>query len=170
MGSKLNAFWNIYSSKYFPVAIHTVAQWCEIPGSENPSHIKALWRCTATKTGGSSDPGRGFARGTPTSIDPVFFHDTERQTDDGMAISDLITSPPVLPWPSITKIMGWPKSLSGASRHDISRGGGELRKLQPRPLGLVSVEAANKGIRARSRPIYFYRGGGRSESKSLFQI
>lgn len=129
MGSKLNAFWNIYSSKYFPVAMHSVARWCEIPGTENLSHIKPLWRCTATKTAGSSDPGWGFARETPTSIDPVFSHDTEQQTDDGMAISDLITSPPVLPWPSITKIMGWPKSLPGASRHDVSRGGGELRKL-----------------------------------------
>lgn len=47
--------------------------------------------------------------------------------------SDLTTSPPALPWPFIAKIMGRPKSLSkslsGASRHDVSHcGGGKARE------------------------------------------
>lgn len=90
----------------------------------------------------SSGSDRGFARGTPNSIEPVFFYSTERQAYDGMAISDLITSPPALPWLFVTKIMGRLKSLSeslsGASHHDVSHGGGKLRK--------AAAEAAGAGF------------------------
>jgi len=142
-----------------------MAHWCEIQGSENLSDIKDLQRSTATNTHtSSSDQEQGFAEGTPTSIKPIFFSGTERQTSDGMAISNLITSPPALLWHFVTKITGRPKCLSSHSAVPLAvmsaAAAASSGKLQPRPPGLVSVEAANKGGRARSRPIYFYREEG----------
>lgn len=49
-----------------------------------------------------------------------------------MAVSDLITSTPVLPGPYVTKTMvqykSLSQSLSGASLHDVSHGGSKLEE------------------------------------------